>query len=155
MRTKGRPVFGFRQPTNGLAGELSSKSMKGEKKTPKAPGLTRQVVARNVARLLEYHYSHLPTVTQRQRELAKDCGVGFGTIQRMMKGEVGSSIDNIEAVALALQVAVYQVMLSTLDVKNPQVVKGASEDEQRLYRLWRRGKPLAMPSLPEAHPEED
>lgn len=124
--------------------------MKGERKTPKAPGLTRQVLARNVARLLDYHYAHLPNVTQRQRDLAKDSGVGFGTIQRMMKGEVGSSIDNIEAVGLALQVSVYQLVLSTLDVKNPQVVKGASEDEQRLYRLWRQGKRIMQaPSVPE------
>ena len=116
--------------------------MKGEKKTPKAPGLTRQVIGRNVARLLDYHYAHLPSLTQRQRALAKDSGVGFGTVQRITKGEVGASIDNIEQLALALQVSVYQIVLSTLDVKNPQVVKGASEDEQRLYRLWRRGKPL-------------
>jgi transcriptional regulator with XRE-family HTH domain len=130
--------------------------MKGEKKTPKAPGLTRQVVARNVARLLEYHYGHLPTLTAQQRALAKDTGLGFGTIQRMTKGAVGASIDNIEQVALALQVSVYQLVLSTLDIKNPQVVKGASEDEQRLYRLWRRGKPITVqPSLPEAHPEDD
>jgi transcriptional regulator with XRE-family HTH domain len=128
--------------------------MKGEKKTPKAPGLTRQVVARNVIRLLDYHYGHLPNITQRERALAKDAGIGFGTVQRMAKGEVGSSIDNIEVVALALQVSVYQLTLSTLDVKNPQVVKGASEDEQRLYRLWRRGKPIAAMQPPSV-PEED
>jgi hypothetical protein len=86
MRTDGRPVFGFPQPTNGFHVELPYKRMKGEKKTPKAPGLTRQVIARNVLRLLDYHYAHLPSITQRQRALARDAGVGFGTVQRMAKG---------------------------------------------------------------------
>ena len=128
--------------------------MKGQKKTPKAPGVTRQFVARNVSRLLEYHYADLPNVTQRQKALAKDSGVGFGTIQRIMKGEVGASIDNIEMVALALQVSVYQLVLANLDVKNPQIVRGADEDEKRLYALWRRGKPITAMQAPSV-PEED
>lgn len=126
------------QPTNGffLAGE--SKPMKGQPKTKKAPGFMRRVVGANIARLLDHHYRHLPNVTQKQRALAKDSGIGFGTIQRIMKEEVGASIDNIESIADSLQISVYQLMLPSLDVKNPQVVNGASEAEQRLYRSWKR-----------------
>lgn len=98
----------------------------------------RVVVGANLKRLLDHHYGHLPTITQRQREIAKDCKVGFGTIQRICKGEVGASIDNLEAIADAVQVQMYQLMLPSLDVKNPQVVHGATEAEQRLYRLWKR-----------------
>lgn len=112
--------------------------MKGEKKTPKAPGFYRVVVGANVRRLLDHHYSHLPNITQRQRALAKDCKVGFGTIQRICKGEVGASLDNLESIAIALQVQLYQLTLPALDVKNPQVVHGASEAEKRMYALWRR-----------------
>jgi transcriptional regulator with XRE-family HTH domain len=112
--------------------------MKGEKKTPKSPGFMRAVVGSNVGRLLDHHYSHLPSTTQRQRALAKDSGVGFGTVQRIMKREVGASLDNLESIADALQIQMYQLMLPALDVKNPQVVHGASEAEQRMYRLWKR-----------------
>lgn len=112
--------------------------MKGEKKTPKTPGFMRVVVGANVTRLLDHHYRHLPNVTQRQRALAKDSGVGFGTIQRIMKREVGASLDNLETISDALQVSVYQLMLPSLDAKNPQVVQGATEAEQRMYRSWKR-----------------
>src|SRR3954464_4553145 len=114
-----RPVFGFRQPTNGFREKLDSKYVRGEKKTPKTPGFMRVVVAANVGRLLDHHYRHLPTLTQRQRALAKDCGVGFGTVQRIMKHEVGASLDNIESICDALQVQLYQLLLPSLDARNP------------------------------------
>lgn len=112
--------------------------MKGQKKTPKIPGFMRVVVGANVTKLLDHHYSHLQNVTQRQRALAKDSGVGFGTIQRIMQRKVGASLDNIESIADALQVSVYQLMLPSLDPKNPQVVQGATEAEKLMYRNWKR-----------------
>lgn len=112
--------------------------MKGQKKTPKAPGFMRLVVGQNVKKLLDYHYAHLPNITQRQRALAKDSKIGFGTVQRICKGEVGASLDNLEEIAMSLQVQLYQLVLSSLDVKNPQVVQGASEAEKRAYAIWRR-----------------
>jgi transcriptional regulator with XRE-family HTH domain len=103
----------------------------------------RVVVGANVAKLLDYHYRHLANVTQRQRALAKDSGVGFGTIQRIMQRKVGASLDNIESISDALQVSVYQLMLPSLDAKNPQVVQGATEAEKLMYRNWKRtGAPV-------------
>lgn len=98
----------------------------------------RVVVSANLKRLLDHHYKHLANLTQRQRALAADCKVGFGTIQRICKAEVGASLDNLEAVADALHVQLYQLLLPSLDVRNPQIVQGATEAEQRLYRLWKR-----------------
>jgi transcriptional regulator with XRE-family HTH domain len=112
--------------------------MKGQKKTPKVPGFMRVVVGANIGRLLDHHYQRFPNVTRRQKELARDSGIAFSTVQRIMKREVGASLDNLESLADAFQVSVYQLMLPSLDVKNPQVVKGATEAEQRLYRIWRR-----------------
>lgn len=139
MTFDSRPTNGFRQPTIGLGRYLHYKAMKGQKKTPKVPGFMRTVVGSNVARLLDHHFSHLPNVTQKQHALAKDSGVGFGTIQRIMKRTVGASLDNLESIADALHVSSYQLMLPALDAKNPQVVEGASEEEQRAYRRWKRG----------------
>ena len=100
----------------------------------------RVVVGANVARLLDHHYSHLPNVTARVKELAKDSGIGHGTVQRIMDRKVGASLDNIEALANAFSVSVYQLMLPSLDVRNPQVVKGATEEEKRMYSRWKSGR---------------
>ena len=114
--------------------------MRGQKKTPKVPGFMRVVVAANVARLLDHHYSHIASKTGRQLALAKDTKLGLGTIQRVMGREVGASLDNLEAIANALQISLYQLMLPSLDAKNPQLVKGATKEEERLYRLWRQSR---------------
>lgn len=116
----------------------TSFAMKGEKKSPKVPGFMRVVVGANVSKLLDHHYNHLPNITQRLRTLAKDSGIGYGTIQRIIDCKVGASLDNIEAIADALQVSVYQLMLPSLNVDNPQVVQGATEAEKALYRHWKR-----------------
>lgn len=115
-----------------------NKAMKGQKKTPKVPGFMRLVVGSNVGKLLDHHYGHLSHVTQRQLALAKDAGVGLGTVQRIMQRKVGASLDNLESIADALQVSVYQLMLPSLDPRNPQVVQGATEAEKLMYRNWKR-----------------
>lgn len=114
--------------------------MKGQKKTPKVPGFMRKVLAENLRRLLDHHYRALPNLTARQRALEKASGMKFSTIQRACKGENGASLDTIEALAGALDLSVYQMLIPSLDVGNPQVVKGASKEEQRMYRLWRQDK---------------
>ncbi len=112
--------------------------MERQRKAAKPPGFFRLVVAANINRLIDHHYRNLPNLTQRQRQLAKDSGVAFSTIQRIMKREVGASLDNLESIATAFQIQMYQLMLPELDVTNPQVVNGASAQEKRLYELWRR-----------------
>lgn len=109
--------------------------MKGKKKTPKVPGFMRHILATNVGKLMETHYRES---RNRPKALAKDAGVTLSTIQRMLKAEVGASLDNIEAVADAFDISVYQLLIPELDIDNPQLVHGASADEKRLYRQWKR-----------------
>jgi transcriptional regulator with XRE-family HTH domain len=113
--------------------------MTGKKKTPKVPGIMRQVLARNVRKLMEHHYADNPN---RPKALAKDAGVSLSTVQRILAAENGASLDNIESVALALQVSSYQLLIPVLDTKNPQVVKGAMEAERRFYRSVERKQTL-------------
>ena len=95
----------------------------------------RQVLAQNVRGLLEIHYRD---ATDRPRALAKDAGVSLSTVQRIINLEVGASLDNLEAVAGAFQLSAYQLLIPNLNSRNPQVVKGVTKDEERLYRLWKQ-----------------
>lgn len=118
-------------------------------KTPKTPGVMREVIAANLTKLLERDYAEFETITARQRELAKDAKVGFGTIQRWMKSENGGNLDTLETLAIHFDLQVYQLMLPNLDVRNAQVVKGADAAEQRLYANMRKHKRTAPAKQPE------
>lgn len=135
-----RPVFGFIQPANGFYSNVSYKAMKGLKKSPKVAGFMRTILAANIAALLEKHYADLKSVTARQKQLAEDAQTTLATIQRVMKQETGPSLDTIEAIATVFGVSTYQLLIPNLHVDNPQVVNGATKEEERLYAGWRRAK---------------
>lgn len=109
--------------------------MKGKKKTPKVAGFMRGVLAENVLKLMAHHYKES---TNRPMALAKDAQVSLSTIQRIISKETGASLDNIEAVAGVFHLSVYQIMVPSLDPSNPPVIKGAMQNEQRLYRNFQR-----------------
>src|SRR5688572_23412544 len=135
MRTNARPVSGFGQPANGLRLSLAYLPMKTGPKKRKVPGFMREVLAQNISKLMQHHYRDTPNKPLR---LAKEAGVSLSTVQRLINKETGASLDNIEAIASAFQLSSYQLMLPALDPKNPQVVRGATKDEERLYRLWKQ-----------------
>jgi DNA-binding phage protein len=123
-----------------LGGDLDFNVMKGQKKTPKIPGFMRTIMAQNLQKLLDHHYRALPNITKKQHALAKDSGVRFSTIQRACKAENGPTLDTIEAIAAAVDLSAYQILIPSLEVGNPQVVKGATKEEERMYRNWKRMK---------------
>lgn len=96
----------------------------------------RQVLAQNLENLLAYHYSDYPNITSRMKALQAEHGIPWTTVQRIIKRENGGNLETLESVALAFQLSPYQLLLPSLNAKNPQVVRGATKDEQRLYRLW-------------------
>ncbi len=100
----------------------------------------RSVVAANLLRLLDHHYGGHDTLTARQKALEKDSGVAFSSVQRICQQRVGATLDTLEQVAGAFHLSAYQLLLPNLDPDNPGIVKGASDDEKRVYALWRRGK---------------
>ena len=111
--------------------------MKGRAKRPKIPGFMRAVLADNVQRLMLLHYAQN---SNRPKALSVDAGVSLSTVQRILARDVGASLDNIEAMATAFDVSVYQLLIPELDTANPQVVLGASETERRLYRKWQQDR---------------
>lgn len=114
---------------------LNINLMKGKTKAPKVPGFMRAILAANVKALMELHYREH---TNRPRALAKDAGVSLSTVQRVLAADVGASLDNIEAIAACFQLSTYQLLIPALQADNPQVLQGATKEEERLYRIWKR-----------------
>lgn len=109
--------------------------MKTGPKKRKVPGFMREVLALNITNLMQQHYRDSPN---KPLKLAKEAGVSLSTVQRLINKETGATLDNIEAIAAAFQLSAYQLLLPALEAKNPQVVRGATKDEERLYRLWKQ-----------------
>lgn len=108
-------------------------NMKRGPRQPRQAGIYRDVIARNVGALMRLYYdgsSNMP------KKLAEDSGVGLYTVQRMVAGKSGCTIDSIEKVALQLGVSVYQLFIPNLNIRNPQVVQGATKEEERLYKQF-------------------
>jgi transcriptional regulator with XRE-family HTH domain len=148
-----RPIFGFGQPAFGSVAALRYNPMKGQKKTPKVPGFMRTVLASNIIRLLDQHAAKEPNVTKKQRWLAKEAGISFSSVQRICKAETGANLENLELIAAAFNLSTYQLLLPNLEVENPQVVKGATKDEELLYAKWRKAK--RAPDVSSDKPVED
>lgn len=99
----------------------------------------REVVAQNLDALMQLHYRD---EGDKHMALSKAAGVSKSTVQRIVKRDVGASIDNLEAIAAVFQLSAYQMLVPSLDVESPEVIPGAAEEEERLYRLWRKGPSL-------------
>lgn len=103
----------------------------------------RSVLASNLERLLLHHYKEEPNKTARQKRLAREASVSFSTVQRVMDAEVGLSLDHIESVSRAFGLAAYQLLLPNLNVKNPQVIRGATKGEEEFYASIREARAAA------------
>lgn len=56
------------------------------------------------------------------------------TVQRIMAGEASATLEQLDRLAKALDLLPYQLLIPDLDPNNPQVVAGATMEEQELYR---------------------
>jgi hypothetical protein len=82
--------------------------MKGKRKTPKTPGLLRWVVAENIKHRMADVYHESPN---RTLSLARDSRVSHSTVQRIVGAQTGASLDNLEAIAGALKLQTYQLLI--------------------------------------------
>jgi DNA-binding Xre family transcriptional regulator len=105
MRAEGKPVCGFVQPGLGLKSPLFLAAVTTRRtKSQKAPSPLRELVARTVILLRDRKYRALPTVTDRNKALAKDADVSLSTIQRIVDAQAGASVDTLDSLAKALEV---------------------------------------------------
>lgn len=113
--------------------------MSRKPKKPKVPAAAMRVVlAENVHNLMRLSFKEKGN---KPLALSKAAGISLSSVQRMLSGETGATLDNIHAVAEVLDVAMYQLFIPYLDPGNPQVVKGASPAEQRMYRMLQKTPP--------------
>lgn len=120
--------------------------MKRGPKKPKHPGFMRSVLAENVELLMNKHFE---IKSNKPKSLAEEAKVSLSTVQRIIAAEVGASLDNIEAIAGAFGLSAYQLLIPNLNIDNPQVIKGATKGEERLYNAWKRGKGVVKENEPE------
>lgn len=71
--------------------------------------------------------------TNQVKALSKIADVSRSTVQRALSEKAGISLDVLEALATALDVLPYQMLLPDLDPLNPQIVPALTERERALY----------------------
>jgi hypothetical protein len=79
-------------------------------KTPKVPGVTRAILAANMAYYIDRRFPDSPNITQKQLALARDSGIALSTLQRLMKGEVGANLETLEALASSFGAQVHDLL---------------------------------------------
>jgi hypothetical protein len=117
--------------------------MKGKAKQPKTrAAFIRHVLAENVKKLSDAHFTQSRNKPRSLSQAAKKAGhtLSMSSVQRIMKGETGASLDNIQVIADLFDLSVYQLFVPALNIANPQVVQGAHKDEERMYRSFRRSR---------------
>lgn len=135
------PLSGFGNPPLGSAVAYDCNPMKGKKKTPKVPGFMRHVVAENVRARMEVVLRgnpNKPKALSLRTGRPGEGGQSLSTIQRILAGTHGAGLDVLEAVADALDLSLYQLLIPQLNAENPQVVQGAMKNEELAYKRWRK-----------------
>ena len=109
---------------------------KGKTRRKKVPSNLRKVIAENVNKLADKVFAEAENVPVAIAEASKTARVNplvKSTVQRIMAAETSATLEQLEGLAEALEVSVYQLLIPHLDPKNPQIAKGASRDERDLY----------------------
>lgn len=98
---------------------------KQARRGPRPPSLPavrlRRVLAENVQFLLDRHYplSKYRIKSKQQQQLAKDAGVSWSSIQRMLDPEDGKAIDTIADIAVAVHIHPAELLRSDLPERLP------------------------------------
>lgn len=135
MASDDKPVLGFCIPAIGSSSAVSSCNMTTRRR--KVAGFMRTVVAQNVRDLIHLHFA---ADENKPLRLSKEAQISLSSVQRLLAGDVGASLDTLESIANVFDISVYQLVLPNLDPHNPQVVSGASSAERSLYARFRRGR---------------
>lgn len=119
---------------------------KGKTRRKKIASSLRAIIAANVkARAKEVFPDsrNLPVDIANASKSAKVNPLVKSTVQRIMAGDephaketekTSATLEQIEALAEALGLTPYQLLIPSLDPENPQVAKGATTDERELYK---------------------
>lgn len=123
--------MGLRNPPLGLLRKYApGMGKKGVPKQKKPPSPLRELVAKNVAALMNYQYKDS---SNRPLALSKAAGMSLSTVQRIIGNKTAATLDNIHGLATAFDLSPYQLFIDGLDPANPMVLRGATQVEQMLW----------------------
>jgi DNA-binding Xre family transcriptional regulator len=132
MGADGSSYLGFPQSrlATGLPVDFSPVETRRSKKD-KGPSLLRGHLAANVSILRDRHrrYRVLSNATARNKALAKDADVSPSQIHRIIKADLGASIDIVERIATALEVRP-QDLLTPYFVREATTVREISAPQE-------------------------
>lgn len=97
----------------------------------------RAVIAANVKRRAERLFKghpNLPVAIRNGTAEAESERMAKSHVQKVLAAKVSITLEQMEGLAKALDLVPYQLLIPDLDPENPQVVKGATADEQKLYK---------------------
>lgn len=151
------PNQGFVKPTTRLDLGIALRPMaKGKTRRKKTPSSLRNVIKQNVDALAKEVFPKAENVPVAIAEASKGARVNAlikSTVQRIMAGTTSATLEQLEGLAHALNVSTYQLLIPELDAKNPQVAKGATLEEQGLYRrLVKEAVEEALSQTHQDHP---
>lgn len=129
------PNQGFYKPTIRPVLKLRYGPMaKGLTRRRKIAGKLRAVIAANVKARAAVQFKTHPNVPIAIKD-ASGGAFSKSTVQRIMGGKVGTSLEQLEALGRALDIAPYQLLMENFDARNPQVAKGAMLGEEAVYAI--------------------
>lgn len=120
---------------------------KGTTRRRKTPSLLRGVIARNVAARARQVFpvsKNLPLEVRNASGTGSADRLTLSHVKRIFRAETSVSLEQLEGLAKALDLAAYQLLLPELDARNPQVVRGATHAEVDLYRKIAREEAEAV-----------
>lgn len=103
----------------------------------KVPSSLRRVIAANVfnrASRIFKEAKNLPMAIRNASADAESERIAKSHIQKIIAGKTSVTLEQLDGLAKALELSAYQLLIQDLDPDNPQIVKGATADEQELYR---------------------
>lgn len=88
----------------------------------------RKTVRENVRKMLVHKYGQ-----KTHREWVEASGISQGTLGRALGGGSGLTLETLEGVATALDLAPYQLLVDITHPDNPPIIPGATSDERKLW----------------------
>lgn len=108
MQSNIYPQLGFDKESTGMPKKIAR---------IRTAGATAQAAANNIARLMEARYAGCPN---KPAALAQDAGVSLSTVQRCTDGRHSTSVDVLEAIAWALGVQPFELLIEHDALPAPQ-----------------------------------
>jgi hypothetical protein len=144
MMRECKPYLGPTQPQSGQYSSVAFTEVKRQSKGHLPGSVIRGVLAQNVISLRDWKWSHLPNPTKRNEALADLCKpTSKSQIQRITSQSLGTSIDVLERLSIALEVRPQDLITPYFANTFLQSKQGERRDQDNLQGRSGRLAPLA------------